>query len=113
VTQLIEDTVSATKATASASAVLVSAAAGCLSIGLFYLLGDKSAACNHLLSIYPASGALSGVLVLGLLVWFVCWVILARRWSSRPPNVATAMRMAILLLLGSLLLTFPPFVRLL
>jgi hypothetical protein len=93
--------------------MLVSAATGCFSIGLFYLLGDKSATCNHLLSIYPASGALSGVLVLGLLVWLLCWAVLARRWSSRPPNVATAIRMSILLLLVSLLLTFPPFVRLL
>jgi hypothetical protein len=93
--------------------MLVSAGAGCFSIGLFYLLGDKSVACNRLLSIYPASGALSGILVLGLVVWILCWAILARRWSSRPPNVTTAVRMAILLLLGSLLLTFPPFVRLL
>ena len=112
-TQLINDAVSTTKASASASAMLVSAGTGCFSIGLFYLLGDKSAACNRLLSVYPASGALSGILVLGVLVWFLCWAILERRWRSRPPNVATAIRLAILLLLGSLLLTFPPFVRLL
>jgi hypothetical protein len=113
VTQRIDDAVPATEASASASAMLVSAGAGCFSIGLFYLLGDKSAACNRLLSVYPASGALSGILVLGVVVWILCWAILARRWSSRPPNVTTAVRMAILLLLGSLLLTFPPFVRLL
>ncbi|MDE1178796.1 MAG: hypothetical protein PW789_19655 [Edaphobacter sp.] len=97
---------------ASASAALVASSFGCFTFGLLYLLGDKSKALNKLLSFYVPSGALSGVLVLGTLVWLLSWAILSRRWSTNPPAVGIATSLAILLLLASLLLTFPPFVRL-
>ena len=98
---------------ASASAVLVAASAGCFTFGLLYLLGDKSKAINKLLSLYVPSGALSGVLIAGTLIWLLTWTILARRWTTNPPSASRAATIAIALLLASLLLTFPPFVRLL
>ena len=97
---------------ASASAMLVGTSVGCLAVGVLYLLGDKSKAINQLLSVYPPSGALSGVLIFGSLIWLICWAVLSKRWMTRPPSVAAAVRTAILLMLLSLLLTFPPFVRL-
>ena len=94
-----------------ASSLLVSSAAGCFAFGLLYLFGDKSKEINHLLSVYPPSGALSGVLLVGTLVWLVCWLVLAMQWRKRAPSVRFAVNLAVLLLLAALLFTFPPFVR--
>lgn len=93
------------------SSLLVSASAGCFAFGLLYLCGDKSKALNHLLAVYPPSGALSGVLVLGTLTWLLCWAVLAARWSRRSPSTAFAVNLSMALLLAALLFTFPPFVR--
>jgi fluoride ion exporter CrcB/FEX len=98
---------------AAASSMLVASSVGCFVFGLLYLLGDKSKAANHLLSFYPPSGALSGVLIVGSIVWLICWGLLHRRWSAEPPSTTFAVKVATALLLASLLLTFPPFVRLL
>jgi hypothetical protein len=103
-------TTSANKIGAPA-ALLVGAAAGCFTFGLLYLVGDKSKAINRLLSVYPPSGALSGVLLLGTLVWLLCWVVLSIRWRTQPPSTKFAVNLATILLLAALLLTFPPFVR--
>ena len=96
---------------ATPASLLVSASAGCLAFGLLYLIGDKSKGFNHLLSVYPPSGALSGVLLFGTLLWLACWIVLSIRWRTRPPSAKFAINLAILLMLGALLLTFPPFVR--
>jgi len=96
----------------AASATIVASSAGCFSFGLLYLLGDKSKVINKALNFYVPSGALSGVLIAGSLIWLVCWVVLAARWKNEPPAVGSAIRVALVLLLASLLFTFPPFVRL-
>jgi hypothetical protein len=98
--------------TAAAAAMLVAASTGCFAFGVLYLLGDKSKVINKLLGLYPPSGALSGVLILGTLAWLICWGVLSLRWRSRPPAISFAVNVAIWLLIASLLLTFPPLVRL-
>ena len=97
----------------SACSMLVASAAGCFAFGVLYLLGNSSAAINKLLSVYPPSGALSGVLLLGSLIFLLSWAALSHLWSKRPPSSSFAVKMALALLAGSLLLTFPPLVRLL
>lgn len=106
-----EITPTTARSTAGALALLVGASAGCLAFGLLYLAGDKSKAINHLLSLYTPSGALSGVLAVGTLVWIAAWLTLHTLWSRNPPAVKTAVHLALLLLLGALLFTFPPLVR--
>lgn len=97
----------------SACSMLVASSVGCFSFGLLYLLGNTSAAFNHLLGVYPPSGALSGVLLFGSLIFLFSWAVLSYLWTRRPPSCAFAVRMALMLLAGGLLLTFPPLVRIL
>ena len=97
----------------SACSMLVASSIGCFSFGVLYLLGNSSPAINHLLSVYPPSGALSGVLLFGSLIFVFSWAALSYLWSRRPPSSSFAVRMALVLLAGGLLLTFPPLVRLL
>lgn len=96
----------------SACSMLVASSVGCFSFGLLYLLGNSSPAVNHMLGVYPPSGALSGVLVFGSLIFLLSWAALSYLWRRRPPSCAFAVRMALVLLAGGLLLTFPPLVRL-
>lgn len=97
----------------SACSMLVASSVGCFAFGLLYLLGNSSPAVNHLLGIYPPSGALSGVLLLGSLAFFLSWAALSHFWRIRPPSCSFAVKLALAFLVGSLLLTFPPLVRLL
>jgi len=97
----------------SACSMLVASSVGCFTFGLLYLLGNSSPAINRLLGVYPPSGALSGVLLLGSLIFLLSWATLSYFWSKRPPSCSFAVKMALALLAGSLLLTFPPLVRLL
>ncbi|QNI36999.1 hypothetical protein [Edaphobacter albus] len=97
----------------SACSMLVASSVGCFAFGLFYLLGNSSPAINRFLSVYPPSGALSGVLLFGTLIFFLSWIGLAVFWGKRPPSCSFAVKIALALLTGSLLLTFPPLIRLL
>lgn len=96
----------------SACSMLVASSAGCFAFGLLYLLGNSSPALNRLLSVYPPSGALSGVLLFGSLAFLLSWAALSYLWSRRPPACSFAVTVALVLLSGGLLLTFPPLVRL-
>ncbi|HEX2919143.1 MAG TPA: hypothetical protein VHN81_11505 [Edaphobacter sp.] len=96
----------------SACSMLVASSIGCFSFGLLYLFGNSSPAINHLLEVYQPSGALSGVLLFGSLIFLFSWAALSYLWSRRPPSCNFAVRMALVLLAGGLLLTFPPLVRL-
>jgi hypothetical protein len=95
----------------SACSMLVASSTGCFAFGLLYLLGNSSPAINRLLSVYPPSGALSGVLLFGTLIFLLSWAALSYLWSRRPPSTSFAVRIALLLLGGGLLLTSPPLVR--
>jgi hypothetical protein len=97
----------------SACSMLVASSVGCFAFGLLYLLGNSSPAMNRLLGVYPPSGALSGVLLFGTLSFLLSWAGLSYLWSRRPPSCSFAVRAALMLLAGGLLLTFPPLVRLL
>lgn len=81
-------------------------------MGVFYVLGDASAACNRLLSIYPPAGALSGVSTARCFASLVVWVVLHRKWPGRDIPMGPVSIWSLLLLAGGLLLTFPPVARL-
>jgi hypothetical protein len=53
------------------------------------------------------------VLLFGTLSFLLSWAGLSYLWSRRPPSCSFAVRAALMLLAGGLLLTFPPLVRLL
>jgi hypothetical protein len=95
------------------AAAILAAGIGACALGIFALAADASSNVNHVLSVYPPSGALSGVTSAAIVVWLVAWFGLSRLWAARDVALVRVNVAAFLLLLLGLLLTFPPFMDLL
>jgi uncharacterized membrane protein len=93
----------------SGAAALLSAAVGCLFFATLALIADKTPAIKTLMIFYKPTGPLSGVTMLSIVVWLVCWLALEARWRNREVALRKISRIAVGLLLLSVLLTFPPF----
>ena len=91
----------------SAAAAILSAGIGSLALALFTIVADQSATAKNLLSIYKPTGALSGVSTLAILVWFVVWAVLEWCWRGRNLSLKRINTIAFILLVLSLLATFP------
>ena len=96
-----------------AAAAILSAGIGCFAIGVLALIGDGSKEMAGLFTFYRPTGPLSGVSTLGIVVWLVAWLVLARRWGTRTVAIGRVNLAAFVLLALGLLLTFPPFGNLL
>src|SRR5438477_2967382 len=70
------------------AAAILAAAIGSATLGILALAGDAFPAVNKLLNFYTPSGALSGVSTVAVVVWFVAWFILARRWAYSTVRMA-------------------------
>ena len=97
---------------AGASAVL-SAAIGCLTLGVLALAGDAFPKVAAMLNVWKPMGPLSGVTDLAILVWLVAWFVLSRRWARRTVNLRHVNWASLAMFVAALLLTFPPFMDLL
>jgi hypothetical protein len=95
------------------AAAILAAGVGCAAIGVLALAGDASPAVNRWLTLYPPSGALSGVTTAAIAIWLASWVVLARRWRGRQVALGPVNIAAFTLLAVGFLLTFPPFMDLL
>jgi hypothetical protein len=95
------------------AAAILSAGIGCAAIGILALAGDASPVVSRWLSLYPPSGALSGVTTASILIWLSCWFVLARRWRGRTIALAPVNLAAFGLLAIGFALTFPPIMDLL
>lgn len=91
-----------------AGAAILSAGIGCFAIGLLAVIGDGSKKMAGLFTFYRPTGPLSGVSSLGIAVWLVVWLVLARRWRSRTVAIGRVNIAAFVFLMLGLLLTFPP-----
>jgi hypothetical protein len=96
-----------------AAATILSAASGVFTLGVFALAGDASTAVAHVLTVWHPTGPLSGVTALAIIVWLVTWFVLAQAWSERDLNFRHINWLALVLVVGGVLLTFPPFMDLL
>jgi hypothetical protein len=94
--------------TGAGAAALLAAGIGCFMVALFALLADKIAAFKSMMIFYKPTGPLSGVTTSAIVVWLICWAVLYRRWSPRMVALKPVTRAALILLVLSLLLTFPP-----
>ena len=92
---------------AGAAAVLA-AGVGCLLVALLALAADRSAAVRELLNFYPPTGPLSGVTTTATAGWLACWAGLDLFWRKRDVALAPVCVLAVILLVLSVLLTFPP-----
>ena len=97
----------------SGAAAILAAGVGCFAIGLFALAGDASRAVARFFTFYPPTGPLSGVTSSAIVVWLVTWYALSRAWNKRALDMNKVNLVAFVLLMFSLLLTFPPFMDLL
>lgn len=97
---------------AGAAAVLA-AGIGSFSVALFALIADKVAGFKNTMIFYRPTGPLSGVTTLAIVIWLISWAVLHLRWRNRSIAVAWTNAAAFVLLILSLLLTFPPIADLL
>ena len=95
------------------AAALLAAAGGCFALGVLALAGDASASLAKTLKVWAPTGPLSGVTDLAILAWLALWFVLSRLWGGRTVNMAGVNLASVLLFVGGILLTFPPFMDLL
>lgn len=96
-----------------AAAAVLGAALGVCALGVLALAGDASPAVAHALNVWTATGPLSGMSGLAIIVWLTAWFTLARAWAARDLNLRRTNRIALGLVIAGVLLTFPPFMDLL
>jgi hypothetical protein len=96
----------------SGAAAILSAGAGSFALAVLAFAADKSALFKSSLIFYRPTGPLSGVTMVAILIWLLCWCILEWRWQRRNVAIGSVSIIALALLGLSLLLTFPPFVDL-
>ena len=90
------------------AAAVLAAGIGSLCVAVFAILADRSAAMKSLMNFYKPTGPLSGVTACAIVAWLAAWFILHRRWSWRTVDMARIRTAALILLILSVLLTFPP-----
>jgi|SRR5579859_1009638 len=95
------------------AAALAAAAGGCFALGVMALASDASAPLAKILKVWPPTGPLSGVTDIAILVWLAIWFGLSRLWRGRSVNMAGVNFASVVLFVGAILLTFPPFMDLL
>jgi hypothetical protein len=95
------------------AAAILAAGIGSLALGLFAFAGDASPAILHAFNFWTPTGPLSGVTSTAVLVWLIAWYALARAWTAQSVNLQRVTLAAFAMLVGGLLLTFPPFMDLL
>jgi hypothetical protein len=101
-------TVSPTLPNGSGAAALLSAGIGSFALAALAIAGDKSALIKSHLIFYRPTGPLSGVTTTAILLWLVTWAILEVRWQKKSVALGRISAIALVLLILSIALTFPP-----
>ena len=97
----------------SGAAAILAAGIGSFLVGLLAVLADTIPALKSLMIFYKPTGPLSGVTTVAIVGWFAAWAILDARWRKREVALGRVNAIALLLVVLSLLLTFPPIADLL
>lgn len=103
-------TTPATKAmtNGSGAAAILAAGFGSFVLAVLAIVADKSTTIKTLMNLYRPTGPLSGVTTSAILAWIILWIALERSWRNRSLPMTRINRIALALLVLSLLLTFPP-----
>ena len=95
------------------AAAILSASIGWFVLGVLALAGDAAISVAHLLNVWKPTGPLSGVTTGAIAIWLLAWLLLAKVWRRRDVNMTVVGAASAVLIVGGLLLTFPPFMDLL
>jgi hypothetical protein len=90
------------------AAAVLAAGIGCFSLGLLSVVADKVRPLARLLIFYRATGPLSGVSTLSILIWLAVWGVLGYYWGPRNIDLRRVVAVSVVLLVVGILLTFPP-----
>ena len=101
-------TASPTLPNGSGAAALLSAGIGTFVLAILAIAGDKSALLKSHLIFYKPTGPLSGVTTTAILLWLATWAILEVRWQKKSVALKPICATALVLLVLSIALTFPP-----
>ena len=90
------------------AAAVLAAGLGAFAMGLIAVIADKAPQVARALNFYRPTGPLSGVSTVAIAIWLGCWAILHSLWRERNVELRRVAAIALLLLGGGMLLTFPP-----
>jgi hypothetical protein len=100
----------ADKPNGPAAAALLAGGIGAAVLGLvtfIYEINDQSAFAKSLVWVQPVGG-LSGKSTLGIIGFFLAWVILRSMWKDKEINFNSISTLSLILLAIGLIGTFPP-----
>ena len=92
----------------SGAAAILAAGIGSFILAVFAIAGDRIPVFGKSMIFYKPTGPLSGVTTSAIIIWLAAWVIFDRAWSKRSVPLARISTVALVLLVLSLLLMFPP-----
>lgn len=90
-------------------ASLIAGGLGSATIGLMTVLAEASVPIKDALNWWNPAGPLTGKALVGVIVFFVSWVVMHFIFRGKNVNFARASTIAFILLGLGLLGTFPPF----
>jgi hypothetical protein len=90
------------------AAAVLSAGLGASALAMVAIVADRVPALGRVLAFYRPTGPLSGVTTIGIAIWLAVWVFLHSRWRSRNVAVGPLAAASLVLLVLSMVLTFPP-----
>lgn len=91
------------------AAALIAGGLGSATIALMTVLAEASAPIKNALNWWNPAGPLTGKTLVGVIVFFVSWVVMHLIFRGKNVNFARAATIAFILLGLGLLGTFPPF----
>ncbi len=92
----------------SAAAALLAGGIGSGVYGLTVVAAEASSGVAQALNLVEGVGPLSGKVLVGLVIWLVVWIILAKMWSLKEVDFRRITTVSVVLVLLGFLLTFPP-----
>ena len=92
----------------SGAAALLSAGIGSFALAVLAIAADKSVLIKSHLVFYKPTGPLTGVTTTAIILWLATWTILELRWQKKSVALARISAIALVLLILSIALTFPP-----
>ncbi len=90
----------------AALAALLAAGIGACALGIIVILNE--AGVFTVPAIYTPSGGVSGRTTLGVVIWLIAWLILHNRWRGREIQTGRIQGTTLILILLSIVFTFPP-----